>query len=371
MKPVPPANKSQGGLVSVITPCHNAAPFLAETIESVAAQTYPKVEHIVVDDGSTDGTWDVIARYGQRVTALRLGQNRGGSHARNHGAEVARGEFLMFLDADDVIARDTVEALLAAVGDRPGQIAFCRWKLLRHIGGRWIESPAAVMLPTPGADPLSEWLLGSWVPPCAILWRRTDYEHTGGWDETLTANQDGDLMLRALVRGAGLIGTDRGEAYYRSHSGARLSVSGNIFTADKLRSRMRVFDKLAAELDREGLAGKYAEPLGIAYQRLAGLGFQAEPEIARECLRRGEAYTGRRAVSRTWLGRLLTRFVGLERKEQIAGMLGRLGIMTSARRQVQQLRQLAKSTRGELKGMEPEPNDSRSKGPSTPEGARG
>jgi glycosyltransferase involved in cell wall biosynthesis len=84
-------------LVSIITPCYNAAPFVAETIESVVAQTYPRIEHIVIDDGSADGSWEVIERYASRVTALRLERNRGGSYARNRGAELARGEFLMLM----------------------------------------------------------------------------------------------------------------------------------------------------------------------------------------------------------------------------------------------------------------------------------
>lgn len=355
MKIAPPTNPGPHGLVSIVTPCYNAAPFVAATIESVKAQTYPEVEHIVVDDGSTDQSWDVIQRHARRVTQLRLERNRGGSHARNRGAERARGEFLMFLDADDLIAPDTIEALVAAVRERPGHIAFCGWKRLQLVDGGWIASPPEVVPPAPGSDPLREWLLGSWIPPCAILWRRTDYEKTGGWDETLAVNQDGDLILRALVQGARLVHTARGEGYYRSHSGARLTVSDNIFSPATLRSRIRVFEKLTAELERQGRLSGYGEPLGTAYYRLAILGFQTEPELARECLRRGRALAGRPAVSRTWAGRWLTRLVGIERKERIAGMLGGLGIMTSARRQVGDLRKLAARAERNPKAIEREP----------------
>ena len=357
MKLVSTATPTQSSLVSIVTPCYNSAPFLAETIESVAAQTYPNIEHIVIDDGSTDGTWDVITRYASRVRAVRLGQNRGGSHARNRGVELARGEFLMFLDADDLITVDTIDALVTTIGERLGHIAFCNWRLLRQVEGRWIPCPAEVALPTTTADHLQSWLLGSWVPPCAILWHRTVYQRTEGWDETLTSNQDGDLMLQALVYGGQLIRAERGEAYYRAHSGTRLSVSANMFSADRLRSRMRVLEKLTLTLQRQARVDDYAESLGIAYQRLAVLGFHADRGLARECLQRGEAYTGRRAVSRTRVGRFLTRLVGLERKEQIASLLGRLGIMTPARRQIRRLRHLAESTREKPTPSKPQSND--------------
>ena len=112
-------------LVTVITPCCNAAPFVAETIESVLAQSYPHIEHIVIDDGSVDASWEVIQKYVPRVTAVRLERNRGGSYARNRGAERARGEFLMFLDADDLIAPDTIGALVKAARQQTGAIAMC------------------------------------------------------------------------------------------------------------------------------------------------------------------------------------------------------------------------------------------------------
>ncbi|MDP9348276.1 MAG: glycosyltransferase, partial [Gemmatimonadota bacterium] len=164
-------------LVSVITPCYNAEPFVGETIRSVLAQTHPAVEHVLVDDASTDGSWAVIKRYAaehpERIRALRLEENRGGSHARNRGAELARGAFLMFLDADDLIAPDTLASLANAAGSHPAGIGICAWKRLRpREDGRWVTGPADV--PLPPSDPdgaLRAWLeVCSWVPPCAVLW---------------------------------------------------------------------------------------------------------------------------------------------------------------------------------------------------------
>lgn len=319
-------------LVSVITPCYNAAPFIAETIESVLGQTYPRVEYVVVDDGSTDGSSAVIERYAALITAVRLPENQGGSHARNHGARLARGTFLMFLDADDVIAPDTLASLVAAGRASPKAMAFCSWRRLRWKRGAWCLEPADIPLPNPRADHLRGWLEGVWVPPSAVLWRREVYERTGGWDETLTLLDDGDLMMRALAQGARLVRAGGGEAYYRAHEPSRLSVSANLFSIERFQSGMRVFEKLVQQLERQGRLDAYAIPVGFAYHRLALMGFRLGfAEQARECERRGKLYAGRRAVSRTWVGRLLSRIVGLERKEWIADALARLGLRTSKR----------------------------------------
>lgn len=130
-------------LISVVTPCHNAAPFVGETLESVLAQTHPRVEHVVVDDGSCDGSWEIVERYGarhpERIRAVRLGENRGASHARNRGVEVVQGEYLMFLDADDLISPETLASLLEAARREPGSLAVCEWGWLRKEDGGWVE----------------------------------------------------------------------------------------------------------------------------------------------------------------------------------------------------------------------------------------
>jgi glycosyltransferase involved in cell wall biosynthesis len=335
-------------LVSVVTPCYNAALFVRETIDSVRAQTYPAIEHIVVDDGSTDESWEIIRSQEPPVTGVRLEQNRGGAYARNRGAERARGEFLMFLDADDILAPTTIAALVAAVRDRPGAIAYCPWRRLRSVGAQWVTGPAEMRLPVSKADHLKGWLTDSWVPTCSVLWRRETYECTGGWDEDLTWGDDGDLMLRALARGAGLVKAQGGEGYYRYHGHTRLSVSSDSGSERKFRSQMHVLEKLQAELERQGRLPPYATAIGLAYHRLVSRAFQqGHRKLARECLRRGESLAGPRAVSRTRAGRLLVRVFGIERKERIAAMLARFGIATPQRQQIRQLRQFEKPGRPE------------------------
>jgi len=331
------------GLVSVITPCYNAEQFIGETIASVAAQRYQPVEHIVVDDASRDGSLRVIEAHGTQVRTIRQPENAGGAAARNRGFAAASGEYLMFLDADDVIGPEVLDALVRTARDTPDAVAVCRWQRLVQRDGRWTSAPPETSLPRPDADPLLGWLEGVWVPPCAVLWRRDVYERVGGWDETLTMNDDGDLMMRALARGVRLAVADGGGALYRAHDSGRLSVSRNVFAERHLRSQLRVLVKLVEELDALRHLAPYRNRIGVLLFELALTCHQVGcEELARQCSTRAEALIGPRVVSRTSMGRLLTRLLGMQRKERLAQLLARLGVMTRERKRFSELRRTSR-----------------------------
>lgn len=320
--------------VSVIIPCYNAEPYVVETIRSVLSQTYRAIELIAVDDASTDGSWAVLESFRNRVKAIRLPGNRGGSHARNRGAELATGSFLMFLDADDLLTPDSIASLVDALQNEQNSIAISPWRRLVRKGESWVTAPADVPLPNTTKDPLYGWISGStWVPPCAVLWRRDVFDRVGGWDEQLTYNDDGELMMRALAEGVALVASESGESYYRSHGNTRVSVGTNLFTERNLRSGMRVLEKLSARLGSTGAMGRYAPAIGIAYKKLGQYAFQhGHVELGRECVAIGERHAGARTVSPNLLGRLLERLLGMEMKERIARILTEQGIRTRGRR---------------------------------------
>jgi glycosyltransferase involved in cell wall biosynthesis len=330
-------------LISVVTACHNAESFVGETIESVLAQTYPDVEHVIVDDASTDGSWEVVrgyeARYPGRVRGVRVERNRGPSHARNRGVEAARGELLMFLDADDLVTPDTLASLAEAVEDRPLAVSFCDCKGWRQqADGRWAEAPRDIGIPDEDTDLFRAFLLHTaWPPTCSTLWRRDAYELTEGYDEEMVRDEDTDLLLHAYARGARLVRARSGVGYYRAFAGTRASVSSGISEA-RFRSSMKVLDKLAAELERHGRLADYADLLSRSYHKAALHGFQMGfRELARECLRKGRALTGPRLISTNPIGRILERLLGLERKETLAKSLAELGVTTPRRRRALRL----------------------------------
>lgn len=115
----PDSQGSDMSRVSVVIPCYNAAPFIASTLESVLAQTLPCHEIIVVDDGSVDASADIVRRYAPAVTLLQQ-PNQGESSARNRGIESASGDWVAFLDADDLWLPEKTAKQLEALSRTPG-----------------------------------------------------------------------------------------------------------------------------------------------------------------------------------------------------------------------------------------------------------
>jgi O-antigen biosynthesis protein len=170
------------------------------------------------------------------------------------------------------------------------------------------------------------------------MWSRGAWERAGGWDESMAQNQDGDLAMRALARGVPLVLAEGGMSLYRDHGGARPSISSTPYAEAKLRSRFRVLDRLAGILAEQGRLEAYRQAIGTLCQAIALDAFRGGfAELGRACRARGMALGGEPAVARTLAGRLLTRALGMERKERIAAVLARAGVATGALRRMQRL----------------------------------
>jgi len=184
--------------VSVVIPSYNRGQGLSDSVTSALAQTLRPLEVIVVDDGSTDDTPAVLARYAGRVRVLRQ-PNRGLAAARNAGLAAARGTYVAFLDADDVMAPTKLAAQLEVL-ERSPTIGWTYCDVL-------IETVATRTTVTAserfgyGARALDGWLFpelihGNFIPAIAPMIRRTALDAAGGFDERLTALEDWDMWLR-------------------------------------------------------------------------------------------------------------------------------------------------------------------------------
>jgi glycosyltransferase involved in cell wall biosynthesis len=215
-------------LVSIIIPTRNRAALLRQTILSVLDQTWAETEIIVVDEASEDDTEAVLDRFAKEIRVVRHDTPQGPSAARNVGVDTSSGEYVIFLDDDDLLHPRHVEELVQFAEDLPsGHIAASGWRRFR-VSEAGVEIGAVVRPPETWEAPGAIRAIFGHDPGCLVwgpsaLWPRSLVTEIQ-WDEELFTNGDVDFYSRVLLRGAKFAGTESGMAYYRSHRG--VSVSG-------------------------------------------------------------------------------------------------------------------------------------------------
>ncbi|MGH9022861.1 MAG: glycosyltransferase [Acidimicrobiia bacterium] len=204
-------------LVSIVVPARDAAGTVADALESLVSQTLSEWEAIVVDDGSTDDTAEVVARLAKtdsRIHLARHTRGRGTGAARNTGLGLARGEWLVFLDADDELAPDHLERMLAGATPEV-DVAYCPWARLAPDGTVGPEYP-----PLGPFDAFET--LGRHCPFAvhSCLVRRSAIDAVGGFDTSLEACEDWDLWQRVARSGARFREVPGVVALYRTRPGS-------------------------------------------------------------------------------------------------------------------------------------------------------
>lgn len=210
--------------VSVIIPCFNQGRFLAEAVASVQRQTVADWECIIVNDGSTDETPRVAAELVRADPRIRVigGPDRGLSASRNRGLADAKGRFIQFLDADDLIEPEKLELQLAALaGAAPPAVAYC--KTVRFFDRPEMGEPPD--MPTlmidaanPALDVARRWQIEGDVPCHAFLFDATLFSQRGiRFDETLDTHGDWDCWVELFRLRPSIVYQDRVLARYRFH----------------------------------------------------------------------------------------------------------------------------------------------------------
>lgn len=197
--------------VTIGIPCHNAARWLVDAVESALGQTWANKEVLVVDDASTDDSPKILAGYGDRLRVLREERRRGANHARNRILREMAGDWLQYVDADDYLGPDKVARQMAvAAADPAADVIY---------GPVWVRDQMAetdtLAAINPRYDLFSQWLAWQLPPVGGCLWRRQALANIGGWDEAVSCCEEEELYLRAVQAGLEFRYDEAAGAVYR------------------------------------------------------------------------------------------------------------------------------------------------------------
>lgn len=317
--------KYQQDLVSVIIPCHNQERFLPACLASVANQDYQPLEIIIVDDGSSDGTREIMREFQrasrQGITVKCLFQeNRGAQHARNRACSEAHGEFIQFLDGDDLLCRQKLtEQIVVFKTDSAVDVVYGDGQYLIDFGGP--TRNGRIISIGHSTDIIESLLYGSWVPPFSYLSRRSAVQRCGPWDESIRVSQDFEYFLRMAIEESIFSYKPGISGQYRKHSFATISEQ-----SISLRSRTRQRILAQAEhrlLMQNALTEKRILAIVENHRRIARQVYLADGNCFRssltEILKLCPHYlpTKRRA-------RLITSLIGVRYYETLASILSHM-----------------------------------------------
>ncbi|MCC7278854.1 MAG: glycosyltransferase [Chromatiaceae bacterium] len=270
-------------LISIIMPAYNAKPWIGDAIASVLAQGWTHWELIVVDDGSSDATAGAVEAVDDARVRLVRQHHQGATAARNRGLSDARGSYIQYLDADDLLAPQKLEAQLRALEQGPvGAVASCAWARFQAFPGEHPPVPEPVWTVS---DPV-DWLVtslagGGMMQTAAWLTPRAVVDSVGPWDERLTLHDDGEYFSRILLKASRNLFVPQALVHYRDLNDGlsrRRSAAAARSSLEVSRARERHLRAVRDdEMVRRAIATQYAQ---VAYEFAA-----TYPDVSRQALR--------------------------------------------------------------------------------------
>lgn len=269
-------------LVSIITPSFNREDLVSETLESILGQSYPNWENIIVDDGSTDRTKEIVDSYVVRDPRFRRfdrkGNPKGACTCRNEGVGRSRGKYVVFLDTDDIIEPFCLEQRVAAMESRPeldfGIFPGLMFEKVPYDLGLWWNIDKI-------EDELSrQFKQDAICQGTGVMWRRESFERIGMWDASLMLWQDIDLFFRAYIQGY------RYEKFFQLPPDLHNRVSSgslsrhSVFAAEKTASRCKVVKRAVEMLERNRLYSRRADARFMTAEIVSGAARSRQYSIA-------------------------------------------------------------------------------------------
>lgn len=215
------------GLVTVIIPVYNCAAYVVDTLDSLLSQTYSNFEVVMVDDGSTDGSGDICRRYAAKYESFTYvwQDNAGAGAARNHGIDLARGEYLFFADADDLFEDSLISKLCALIAQQDSDVAICRCDAFKcsYSEDTALEYGAHVETRTVAPADIADRFFQSFDRvPWNKLFRTQHVKDKGIFYQTLPYSNDNYFVLMALLLANRIACTDSVLVHHRLGTGKSL-----------------------------------------------------------------------------------------------------------------------------------------------------
>lgn len=231
--------------VSIIIPVYNAERFIAETIHSAINQTYKNIEIIIIDDGSTDNSYLIAKSFENKMITVVWQKNSGASAARNYGLSLAKGKFIQFLDADDLISQTKIEEQVKLLDRFPNHIAVCstihffETKGIENLISNDYEDSFLTRTKSPTEFLTNLWggnsNYGSMVAIHAWLTPKSIIDGIGTFNLKLNYDDDGEFFARAILQSNGIVYAKKVYSYYRKQNTSSLS---DLDSEDRLTSML-------------------------------------------------------------------------------------------------------------------------------------
>jgi glycosyltransferase involved in cell wall biosynthesis len=258
--------------VSILIPCHNARQWIGQCVQSAIDQTYPHKEIVIVDDGSTDGSQDVIRSFGDRLRS-EFTPNRGSNFARNRLVELSRGNWLSFLDADDYLLPEKIERQIEAVARNTDLAAVISPPI------EFIEKTGKTYEQTfEDDDLLANYIRWGRFSTTACLWNKEAIREVGGWNLNQPVCQEHELILRLILAGKKFELLNEPLSVYRRANDRSISLRSPLRT---LTHQMTLLNRLESFLIDSGrLQGKHRRELEQTRFRAARTSYAHDREFA-------------------------------------------------------------------------------------------
>ncbi len=215
--------------ISVVTPSYNQGQYLEETIQSVLSQGYPNLEYIIVDGGSTDNSVDIIRKYEKHLAWWVSERDSGQAHAINKGLSRATGQWLAYLNSDDLYLPEALRSVADWIGRDPS----CRWWAGQCVH---FQNGIATKLAAPELPAIVPcWFAGSLIPQPAAFWHRSLLDKYGAFDESYRYAMDYEYWMRLAIAGVECKCIAKPLAKFRLHASSKTIAEASQFSKEDQR----------------------------------------------------------------------------------------------------------------------------------------